>query len=464
MRTMRTTRSSHLLTAALTAALTLTLTLAACGSTDPTETVAAEGQDLAKNEAENKAEGKADYHGPFSYHPPAYTYELTATRTVAGLGNKTIADKKAAIDGAIDALIKRTKKMPWFRLQVGTNGMDRLNFPPIDLDLDGKPDEAAKKIELSFSSDGWMLASTSKAHLVALRWSIVVYSDKDKLRTVIGVPETFTRIYFRGEKNLRALTWIAGMVHSNLRHLAHVALAPAGHATYLNQGVAGTELSEQRIAQLEAKLGPVTAESIAPSLTLTGVKTAQVVAALEKAFEAKRVPDLNQDGKLDSADQQVLPTMFSDYMQGKLTFAQMGAMMGQGFALWKSGGTFQQWANPRTIDLSRPWLGELYIVELCQPFYAQTALSTGLYHVPSMPCAVSVWEEQGKVRVSLLDPNFIFAYLFIDAGPKMPAAMQQLFGVFPTFVYNEMAAILNAAMGDLGLSQSLPLRPFPQGN
>jgi hypothetical protein len=446
-------RRANLLTIA---AITAALALSACGGgpADPSQS----------GELQGAAEGKADgtYAPFFNYQPPAYAYELTATRTVAGLGAKTIAEKKAVIDQAVDALIARAKKMPWFRLQVGTNGVDRLDFPPMDMDMDGTFDEAAKKLELSFSGDGWMLASTSKAHLVAMRWSLVVYTDKDTLRVVLGVPETFTRLYFRGEQSLSSLVFVASMVHGNLRHLVHVSLKPAGYTTYRNQGIAGTELAEQQIAQLEAKLGPITPESIAPSLTLSGVKAAKVVSAIETAFEAKRLPDLNQDGKVDAADGQVLPSMFSDYMQGKLTFAQMGAMMNQGFSLWKGGYTFQQWANPRTLDLSSPWLGQLHIVELCQPFYARTALTSGLYHIPSMPCAVSVWEEQGKVRVNLLDPNFIFAYLFADAAPRMPPAMQQLFGVFPTFVYNEMAAILNAAMSDLGQSERLPLKPFPQ--
>jgi hypothetical protein len=412
-------------------------------------------------------EGKADlvgkhWHGPHAN--PSFAYELTAERTIYGLSSKDIAGKKTAIDEAVDLLVARTKKMPHLKLQVGTNGVDRLNFPPVDLDMDGTPDEAAKKIELSSASDWWMLASTSKAHVIAARWSVVVYTEGDQIKIVIGVPETFTRLYFRGEPNMPALVYMAQWIHADLRYLAHSALVHHGYSTRVDLGIPGTELDEQRIAQIEAMVGPVTAESIAPSLTLSQVKVKDVVAALEAAYSAPRVPDLNQDGVVDQGDEAVLPTMFGEYMQGMVTFEQMGQMMGQGFSMWKGGYTFQQWANPRTIDLSSPWLGQSFIVELCQPFYANTALSTGLYHIPSMPCAVSVWEEKGKVRVNLLDPGFIFAYFFADAAPQMPPAMQQLFAVFPTFVYNEMVGILNAAMTDLGQTEALSYRSFPQAS
>lgn len=400
--------------------------------------------------------------GPYMpTQPMDHVYELLATKNVPGLGAQAIADKKLAVDEVIDLLVTQANKMPGTKVALGTNGANRFNFPPVDLNMDGTPDEVGKKLEVSLPSDGWMLATTDRALGIGMRWSIGVYTDGDLLKIVIGVPETFVRLYFRGQPNLSSLANKALGYHGTLRFLVDKAVKGQGYTTRINQGLAGTEMGDAMIAQIEQMMGPITAESIAPSLTLSGVQVDDVVSAIENAFAVPRVPDLNGDGNVDAADQMVLPTMFGMFMQGAITFEQMAGMMGQGYQLWSNGYTFQQWVAPRTVDLSGPLQGKYYIIELCQPFYAGTALFTGLHHVPSMPCAVAVWEEQGQVRLNVLDPNFIFAYFFSDAGPTMPPAMQQLFAVFPTLVFNDLAAVVNAAMKDIGSSAALPLHSFP---
>jgi len=406
--------------------------------------------------------GKADKAGGVGVAPAMeHVYELLAEGTVTGLSAMDITAKRGVLDQALDAIIAQVALSKDLTLQVGTNGMDRLNFPPVDLDMDGAPDEVGTKLELSSSADGWILASTDRAHGVALRWSIVAYSQGETVKVVIGVPETFVRLYFRGEASAQALENVAKKIHADLREVVHLALKDGGYATQLDAGIPGTEMGEATIAQIEGQNGPITGESIAPSITLTGVAIGDVVTAIEAAFKAPRVPDLNQDGVVDQADQGVLPGAFMQYLMGQMTFEQMAGMMSMGPQIWGMGGTFQQWAVPRTLDLSTAQAGAHYVVELCQPFYANTALSTGLHHIPSMPCAVTVWEEGNTVQVSLLDPAFIFGYLFTDAGPQMPPAMQALFAVFPHFVYNEMAGVVNASMQGLGLPQTLAFHALP---
>jgi hypothetical protein len=397
-----------------------------------------------------EVQGKANCPSTLGPH----AFELSAVKATPGLAQSSIADKKSTVAQATDRLVKWAGKLPYVKLLVGTNGMERLDFPAVDSDMDGNPDEVAQKLELSFPTDDWFLWLADPARGLALRWSVVVLTDGDAVKVVIGVPDTFVRLYFRGEPHLPLLRAWARWNHHRLRDIVHLALAGDGFTTRVNQGLPGTELTETTISSVEAMLGPVTAESIAPSLTIDGanVSVSQVVAAIETAFTAKRVPDLDADGDVDADDLQVLPTAMQQFLQGQMSETELAGMLGQGASLWGNGLTFQQWANPRTLQI-----GQVHVVELCQPFYAATALGTGLHHVPAMPCAVSVWQEGDVVRVNLLDPDVIFAYFFRDAAPQMPPAMQQLFAIFPAFVFNEMAGVVNAAMADLGATPRLAL-------
>jgi hypothetical protein len=76
-----------------------------------------------------------------------------------------------------------------------------------------------------------------------------------------------------------------------------------------------------------------------------------------------------------------------------------------------------------------------------------------------MPCNVAVWEKNGTTTVAIVDPNFIFSYFFIDAA--MPEPMMKLFGMFPTTVFNEMAAVANNGLTALEAEGRFELRPVP---
>ncbi len=422
--------------------LTTALTAGACGGA-----------------GDEEAFGEADYamgQAPGMEH----VFELLATRHVPGLAAADVAGKRAVLDDAIDRMIAEATLMPGLDVAIALDGNDRLEFPPVDFNMDGVPDDVGTMIEVTLPNDNAMLASTDLAHIIGLPWRIAVYTKGDDIEIVTGVPETFTRLYLRGESP----SWVGVTTHvhhQRIRALVDNGLSSGGgYVTGINTGLPGTEMTEATIAATESMMGPITPESIAPVVEIAGVSVEAVVEAIKAGFSASTVPDLNQDTVLDANDLAVLPNAFGAYINGEMSFEEMGGMMGQGFDLWNYGLTFQQWKVARVLDLSSPQNGSLYLIKLCQGFYAGTALSTGLHHMPSMPCAVAVWMENGVVKVSVLDPAFIFGYFFQDAMGLMPAPMQDLFSVFPTFVYNEMAGVVNAAVGPLGAQELLPLHSF----
>jgi hypothetical protein len=391
-----------------------------------------------------------------------FTYERLGYIEIPGLAEMEIGDKGLFVEDALDLVIAKADKHWGISVAVGTNGMDILPFPPVDFDFDGSPDGVVRQVELSFLSDALLLKSTSLAKGIVLPWQVAAYTQGDFIQVIIGVPETFVRTYFADVPNVKRLIRRTTLIqHLRMVALVHGALRGSGY-TLTREGLPGTVLDDVTINQIEQTLGlPITQGFIAPSVALPGADIEQVVEELVETFEAPSVPDLNDDGVSDAEDQAVLPTMFMRYMtDDDFSFAEMAGMLGEGFSLWEHGYSFQQWAVPRVLDLSSR-IQRLFIIELCQPFYASTALSTGLHHAPSMPCAVGVWEEDGVVYANLLNPEFIFAYFFVDAGPNMPEKMAQLFLVFPTMVFNEMAGILNAGVRALGYSDQIELHPFP---
>jgi hypothetical protein len=395
-----------------------------------------------------------------------FAYELTASKT---LDDTSLAAKKAAVDATLDLLVAQFEAKGPAEVLVGQAGFlgdatDRLPFPVVDFDMDGVPDEAGKSIEVQFPNDPVLMVKAGLGRAIALPWAIAAYTQGDTLNVVFGVPETFTRVYFRGAKRMKSLQRKAERRHKRLRRVVNRALRKSGYATNLETGLPGSEMTESKIAQIESMLGPITDQSIAPSVRLSGVTVEQVTAALDVAFHRPHVADLTGDGVVDEQDHALLPSKFQAYIMSggtNPTFEQMACMMQGAVPLWEQGLTFQQWRAPRVLDQSSEQVGELYQIELCQSFYAASALSTGYHHMPAMPCAIDVWQEGDEVVVNILHPAFIFGYFFQDALPQMPPFMQQLFSIFPTMVYNEMAALANAGLADLGQTTRFALQDLP---
>jgi uncharacterized protein (DUF302 family) len=390
-----------------------------------------------------------------------YAYERLAYMEVSGLSDMTIEEKTDLVEDTLDLVIDQTAEHSELWVAEGTNGMQYLPFPPVDFDMDGSPDEVVRQIEISFLDDEAYLRSTSLAKVIALPWPVAAYTDDDSVAVIIAVPQAFVSTYFRDASNMSGLLQVAKNIqHRGLVALVHEALEDSGF-DLVQEGLPGTILDDAIIADIEGYMGiPITQEFIAPSVALPDADIKDVVAGLVAAFKTPSVPDLNGDGKLDSADEGVFPAKFMEYMRGEISFEEMVGMLSMGFELWAQGYSFQQWAVPRVLDLSTPGR-QTFVIELCQRFYAATALSTGLHHAPSMPCAVAVWVENGVVYANLLNPEFIFAYFFIDAGPNMSDEMAQLFSVFPTMVFNEMAGLFNTAVRQMGYDDQVDFHPIP---
>ena len=226
--------------------------------------------------------------------------------------------------------------------------------------------------------------------------------------------------------------------------------------------IESTQISELEISEIETVLGPITAELVVPSITLTDLpeelNIEDLVLALEEGIPAFRLPDLNEDGESNSDDGAVIPNMIQDYLNGVITLSDIQQMIDEAQILWEDGYTLQQWISAKTANLSSYRLGKLYIISACQPFYAGVALGTGgLYHQGIMPCKISIWEEDKTVKIGLSNPEVFFNAFFRDVMPDLSEEMADLFPLFPSLVYNELAAIINSVAQDLGSTVSYEL-------
>ena len=97
-----------------------------------------------------------------------------------------------------------------------------------------------------------------------------------------------------------------------------------------------------------------------------------------------------------------------------------------------------------------------------QQFYVGTALGFGMHHLPVMPCGFGVWMDEAGVHLSLIDTRFLFGYFWSDVYLKPDDPMAQVFAVFPTVVFNDLAATANGALGKLGVPEDewFPLTQF----
>jgi hypothetical protein len=432
--------------------------LVACGE-GQTQT----GQDLSEYTPLTRAE-EAVYS--------EYLYERVAQRplTTAELEDP---NPETPINEAIDVVLNQTADAIIAAIQadgtsflaVGTNGQDRIPYPPVQ-NMDGTMAYGVG-LELFYAADGRVMDSMDQG--IGLPWVIGIYADHGVLAVDVGVPETYTRIYFPtdDERDAERKKTIAVRAHAKMQRVIQEALGDMAVEEPFGVGIEMPDWSETApsIAGITYLLDDLA--EVAPSVTLNGdYEVAQVVAALEGAFfqssQGMTTPDLDGDGNF----QEELPEGFAAYMGMmpgmSLSCDEMNDMMSMGLSmptgdpgLWVQGGTFQAWKNIRTVNLTVIGNGPLYIMELCQPFYAGAALSTGMYHLTAMPCNIAIWKESGKIKVSVLNPNVIFGYFFADAMQAMQAdpnmaPMLQLFGMFPTFVLNELMALANNGLQGLG--------------
>ncbi len=381
-----------------------------------------------------------------------FLYEHSASRPLADGESPS-----EAVNETVELLKNEITRAPGMSLVHGLEGKDQVEFPPIDYDMDGTPDAHGAAVEIAFAGDRFFTLDLGRSFGVP--WVIGIYAQYGQVYVDLGVPETFTSLYFQGSPHLPTYYAMAGRRHWMMRVMVHHALWRDGFTTLQDEGIEGTEMPQWRIAEIAEATGVdvntgTRTLTLPPGHTITEVRT-----ALEEAFaqsaSGATTPDLDQDGTVGEE----LPESFQAYLQGQMTCDDMHQSMSQAMGLWEQGGTFQPWKSVRTLDQHPFGPRNSFVIEVCQGFYASMALTSGIHHLSAMPCNVGVWEKNGRVTVSILDANFIFSYFFVDA--QMPEPMMKLFGMFPTTVYNEMAAVTNNALASLGETSRFELQPIP---
>jgi hypothetical protein len=397
-------------------------------------------------------------------------FELLATKPLESI---EIEDKIAAAEEALTAIATQIEESDTMSVVVGNKDIGRMGnteillpFPEVDYDMDGSPDDAGRMLEMAFVNDSQFL-SLGLGYGIALPWQIAAYTYGDTLYVIAGVPQTVVRTYFNDVDDKDDLMDLATEYQGQIEAIVASALEPLDFTTNIHTAVENTQLDETVIGAIESAFGEeLTTDFIAPSLTITNssVDAETIIAAIENTFLADEVVDLNGNGEAgDEEDDAILPNAIMDFISGNMTFEELGGMLEQGADIWANGGAFQDWVFLRTLESSNDTGNNYYLMELCQPFYASMALGFGLYHMPSMPCAVGVWEDDEGVHVNLLTPQFIFGYFFADVAQSMDptSPMMQIFTVFPTMVYNELAGIVNFSLRENGIEEQFEFKPFP---
>lgn len=62
------------------------------------------------------------------------------------------------------------------------------------------------------------------------------------------------------------------------------------------------------------------------------------------------------------------------------------------------------------------------IFEVCNPHKANAVLLTDMSLNMALPCRISVWEEEGKVKIGTLEPTKLLSVLSNDPGLQQIAA------------------------------------------
>jgi hypothetical protein len=391
-----------------------------------------------------------------------FAYELLATKDVSDPG-------LTEVDEVVDALIAAAKKMPGLQVAIGTHGVDRLTYYE-DLNMDGSPEEVGRMVEISFPLDTAVLAVNGPRHGVPFPLGgIGVLTHGDQIQVHASVPETRIRVYFR-DRDLESredLEALGELYRERIEHLVENALGGQGF-TIMTTGEEPV-LNEDAIGYIETNIVGVPLTNydyVAPAATLPkGMTVKEVVEAFENALDGDPT-DSDVIGVAHGALQSafitaVMATGDDDYdlINDLLWSAQ------QDDGVWHTGQALEEWVLLRVLKIA----GNVYMIELCQPFFAGAALSVpAFYHYLELPCGLVVWQQGPHVQIAQYNPLVVFPFFFSDAlGPicDNPAmiGMCNVFQVFPLVAFNEVASIINGVLGDeyIGLYDVPPLPIVP---
>lgn len=393
------------------------------------------------------------------WNPPVRKHEpkvkiLSEAFEILGIKSYDSEDKTATMKKGL--LMELAENMS-HNLHFGTlnvtlaeKGEDILAFPPVN-------NEVGVNIEIWHKHNDYLLSKTKLDYILSMPWTVSIWTEGEKMIAGLRVPETSVRIFFNDAPDVEKYENKAANIRKDIEKEVIRLLREEGFVASMKmiEPIEGTQISDLEIAEIEAVLGPITAELVVPSIALTDLpeelSIEDVVIALEEGIPAFRLPDLNENGVTNSDDGTVLPAMIQDYLNGVITLSDIEQMIDDAQIFWEEGHTLQQWISAKTANLSSYKLGKVYIISACQPFYAGIALGTGgLYHQGIMPCKIGIWEEDGTVKIGLSNPEVFFNAFFRDVMPNLSEEMADLFALFPSLVYNELAAIINSVAEDLG--------------
>jgi hypothetical protein len=225
----------------------------------------------------------------------------------------------------------------------------------------------------------------------------------------------------------------------------------------------GPLLNEPIIGLMETMAGLFARD---PSYSLTDyahVAPARAVATLPAVRAdavAQDIADRIAAGTLGDIGPTELAAAFAEATQRD--FASLNAILARApDEIWALHKTLVEWEALRVLELAR----QTYLVEACQPFCATTALGAPEFaHFMALPCGYGVWEEQGKVWMSVMNPLAVFSNLFSDAMVGICAkpdidsiTLCRLFMKFPLIVFNDVAAVMNGVLLEYGIDDRIPL-------
>ena len=391
-------------------------------------------------------------------------FEIIGTKYVYGLADKTVAEKRAIVQEIAEHLVEHSENSKIF-VPEALRGETALKFPYMDMNLDGVADEASFNVEFWHEDNTEFLADTGvMEYMAALPWPLAIHTDGNYIKAALRIPESSIRVFLRPEDDTESYEELAAGIREDMESMLRWDLRWLGFSTWHIDRIEASSITEPVIAAIEEQIGEITVELAAPGISFpaNGRTVEEVLTALETAINTPRVADLDMDGVPGTAaDKGVLPAMLQGYANGDIPFCQIVGMFRAAPYFWNQGFTFQQWKSVKVLAVDAGT--NMYQVSVCQPFYAQTAVQlTGtMYHQTIMPCRMMVWVEDDQIHMVLSNPEVFFALFFFDAAAEMDERMQKLFRIFPTFVLNEMATLINSAAEDVGTVERMSFKPTP---
>jgi len=391
-----------------------------------------------------------------------------AQKTVEGLSDLSLADKRATVMEICEEISHKanynTQMSETTSLEApgGFHHETVMVFPYLDSNMDGVKDNASCNVELWHEdTDKLMRKTDSNQYMGALPWAVSVVTVGDEIKVNMRSPEASVRVFMHDEKK-DTKKWERKAREIEKDFKTHLQLVLSEDEDFRFSGLddmSGTALTTQRIEDLlDAADEKYMKEYGTPTISFdaNGYTVEDIVEAIILGANACRTPDLNDDGTAgcQAEDLAMLPDLFNGYVQGDEQ--PLVDALGMAMPIWENGGTLQKWKSVKTYAPEGA-KGNLHQISVCMPFYATTMLNiTGAYHQTVMPCRVMVWKNDGEIFVSMSNPEMFLDAFFFDSA--LPENLKDLFPVFATLVYNEIAAMVNHTLDtELAISEQLEL-------